>query len=329
MHLLVIILVAFAVSAGLTRALIPWLAGRGALAHENDRTMHTGIVPKGGGLPLLIATLTTAVLLGSPAAVPAPLLSGLCLAAAVSWRDDLTPLPAYVRLPVHLLAASILVLPLPSEALVFQGLLPLWADRIITIVGLTWMMNLYNFMDGINGIAGVEALAISGGYLLIGAATAGALSILPLAAALFGATAGFLIWNLRERGKALIFMGDVGSVPLGYLAGAMMIDLAARGWWAAALILPSYFLTDATFTLLRRLFKGERVWEAHRSHFYQRCAQAFGGLHLPVIWRIGAANVSLVAAALWSVQFPWLSLGAATAVVALLLVMMSLRRKPG
>ncbi len=328
LHLLPLALTAFAVAAVLTRVMIPWLAARGALAHENNRTMHTGIVPKGGGLPLLIAALGTTALLAGPSAVPAPLLSGLCLAAAVSWRDDIEPMPAYIRLPIHLVAAAILVLTLPPGARVFQGILPMWADRLVAIVALAWMMNLFNFMDGINGIAGVEAVAISAGYLLIALTAVWELSIAPLAAALLGATAGFLIWNLREKGKALIFMGDVGSVPLGFLTGAMMIDLAIRGWWAPALILPAYFLTDATLTLLMRLARGEKVWEAHNSHFYQRSAKAFGR-HLPVVWRITAANVSLIAAALWGTQFPWIALGAAAVVVVLLLVLLSLPRQAG
>lgn len=324
LHLLLIALAAFLTAAILTRLMIPWLAGRGALAHENERTMHTGIVPKGGGLPLLISALVCTALLAGPSDVPAPLLAGLCLAAAVSWRDDITPLPARIRLPVHLLAAAFLVLTLPERATVFQGLLPLWADRAVAIVALGWMMNLFNFMDGINGIAGIETASITAGYLLIGAATAWQISLAPLAAALLGATLGFLVWNLREKGKALIFMGDAGSVPLGFLTGALMLDLAVRGWWPAALILPAYFLTDATLTLLMRLARGEKVWQAHKTHFYQRCAEAFG-LHLPVVWRIAAANVSLIAAALWSTQFPWAGLTAAALVVTLLLALLSQR----
>lgn len=326
LHLLLIALAAFLSAAILTRLMIPWLAARGALAHENNRTMHSGTVPKGGGLPLLIAALGCTALLAGPAEVPAPLLAGLSLAAAVSWRDDITPLPARIRLPVHLLAAAFLVLTLPAEARVFQGMLPMWADRALAIIALGWVMNLFNFMDGINGIAGVEAVSVTAGYLLIGAATAWHISLAPLAAALLGASLGFLVWNLREKGKALVFMGDVGSVPLGFLTGALMLDLAVRGWWAAALILPAYFLTDATLTLLMRLARGEKVWEAHKTHFYQRCAQAFGGLHLPVVWRIAAANVSLIAAALWAMQFPWAGLAAACVVVALLLALLSVRR---
>ena len=106
-----------------------------------------------------------------------------------------------------------------------------------------------------------------------------------------------------------------------------MIDLATKGLWAAALILPSYFLADASLTLLRRLARGEKVWEAHKTHAYQRAAEAFGA-HLPVVWRMSAANVSLIAAALWSIAFPWAALAAAALVLAALFAMLALKRKP-
>ncbi|MEQ1717310.1 MAG: glycosyltransferase family 4 protein, partial [Hyphomicrobium sp.] len=298
MNLFLTALLAFAAAALLTRAMIPWLAAQGAVATENNRTMHTGVVPKGGGLALLIAMvlallvliLSSGIFSGTSGGLPMPLAVGLMLAAAVSWRDDIRPLPAQIRLPIHFAAAACFVLSLPGEARVFQGLLPYAGDRALAILALAGFMNFFNFMDGINGIAGAEAVAIAGGYLVLAAAAAVALPFAPLAAALLGATAGCLVWNLRERGKALVFMGDVGSVPLGFLTGALMIDLASRGQWAAAVILPSYFLTDAGVTLVRRVLNGEKVWEAHRSHFYQRAAEAVGA-HLPVVWRVSAANV--------------------------------------
>lgn len=325
MPLLVTALVAFAIALPLTRLMIPWLAHSGAVATENNRTMHTGVVPKGGGLALLIA-LVAALLICHPFDSLAPALAaGLIVSAAVSWRDDVEPVSPKIRLPLHLAAAAMFVLSLPEGALVFQGFIPLALDRALTILALAWMMNLYNFMDGINGLAGSETAAIALGYLLIAFGSPVIMAHAPLAAALLGASLGFLVWNLRERGKALVFLGDVGSVPLGYLTGALTIDLAVQGLWAAALILPSYFFADATSTLLRRFFNGEKVWEAHKTHAYQRAAQVFGA-HLPVVWRVAAANVSLIAAALWSVQVPWLSLAAAALVLIMLFQLFAMAR---
>jgi UDP-N-acetylmuramyl pentapeptide phosphotransferase/UDP-N-acetylglucosamine-1-phosphate transferase len=327
LNLLLTALLAFAAAALVTRLMIPWLAERGAVATENERTMHSGVVPKGGGLALLIAFVLALLVFHPAGGLPPAIAAGLLLAAAVSWRDDIDPLPAAVRLPVHFAAAACVVLSLPDEARVFQGWLPLVADRAVTVFMLAGFMNFYNFMDGINGIAGTQAMAITGGYLLIGASGARGLELGPLAAALFGATAGFLIWNLREKGKALVFMGDVGSVPLGFLTGALMVDLAVSGHWAAALILPAYFLADATITLAKRISRGEKVWEAHKTHYYQRAVDAMGGAHLPVVWRIAAANVSLIAAALWSSAFPLLSLAVAGIVLLALFALLTMARR--
>ena len=308
MSLLLTAIIAAAVSALLTRGMIPWLKARGAVATENERTMHSGVVPKGGGLPLLISLVAVTSAFHRLTALPPPLLAGLVALAVVSWRDDVRPLPATVRFPVHLGAAALFVMCLPADAVVFQGWLPLALDRALTILALTWMMNLYNFMDGINGMAGAETVAIAVGYLLIGTTAAAALSYLPLAAALAGASAGFLIWNARE--KALVFLGDIGSVPLGFLTGALMIDLTVKGYWAAALILPSYFFADATITLLQRLMRGEKVWQAHRSHFYQRAAQGLKA-HMPVVGRVALFNLLLIFAAHRSISVPWNALALA------------------
>lgn len=300
--------------------MIPWLTGQGVLANENERTMHQGQVPKGGGLALLIAAVGAAALCGPWFDLDPIVLAGAAILALLSWFDDAKPLPVTIRLPVHLGVAALFVLNLPTGAFVFQGWLPLVADRIITIIALGWMMNLYNFMDGINGIAGVETIAITCGYLMLGLVTAPH-GYEPLAAALLGASAGFLIWNLRT--KPLVFLGDAGSVPLGFLMGALMIDLAVKGQWAAAIILPAYFLADATITLLFRLARGEKAWVAHKTHFYQRAAAALGS-HLAVVRLIALADVLLVLWAITSSQGePWFALANSLAVLALLLFVFS------
>src|SRR5262249_3508936 len=134
-----------------------------------------------------------------------------------------------------------------------------------------WWINLFNFMDGIDGLAGSEAAAIGGGLLLFANLSAAADPDLVLpAAVLTGAAVRFLAWDWSP---AQIFLGDVGSAPLGYLLGYLLLGFAARGHWKIALILPLYFLADATITLGRRLLRGERVWQAHRDHYYQRAVR--------------------------------------------------------
>jgi UDP-N-acetylmuramyl pentapeptide phosphotransferase/UDP-N-acetylglucosamine-1-phosphate transferase len=180
-----------------------------------------------------------------------------------------------------------------------------------------WWVNLYNFMDGIDGIAGSEAAAIAGGLLLFTMLGNGAdFSVALLSAAVLGASLGFLVWNWAP---AKIFLGDVGSVPLGYLTGFLLIGLAGAGRWKIAMILPLYFIADATITLGRRLAGGERVWEAHRQHFYQK-AVIRGLDHATVVRRVLAANLLLVACG-WAAENGWapLAFPAATAITAALL----------
>ena len=317
MKLMLTTALALILSALATHLAIPWLQRQGVVAHENERTMHSGVIPKGGGLLLLLSAAISVSAFHPLAEFNWALVAGVVMLAAISWRDDTGHLPAAIRLPVHLAVASLFVWSLPVDARVFQGLLPVWLDAIVTVIALAWMMNLYNFMDGINGIVGAETVAICAGYLLLGTFGGVMISDVPLAAAILGASLGFLVWNLRE--KPLVFLGDVGSVSLGFLMGTFMIHLAVKGHWAAALILPSYFLTDATLTLLMRLSRGEKPWEAHRSHFYQRAARGLGA-HLPVVGMMTLTNAGLIASAVFvAPSHPWLALLAVGLIVAGLL----------
>jgi UDP-N-acetylmuramyl pentapeptide phosphotransferase/UDP-N-acetylglucosamine-1-phosphate transferase len=163
-----------------------------------------------------------------------------------------------------------------------------------------WFVNLYNFIDGIDGIAG-SLTAMAGLGIVFVAMAAGLDPVLPLlAAATGGAALGFLAWNWHP---ARIFLGDVGSVPLGFVVGGLLILLACRGEWAAALILPGYALGDATLTLLGRMVRGERFWRPHREHFYQRAVQ--GGLsHDAVVRRILLVQTMLLLLAAASLAVP-------------------------
>jgi UDP-N-acetylmuramyl pentapeptide phosphotransferase/UDP-N-acetylglucosamine-1-phosphate transferase len=164
-----------------------------------------------------------------------------------------------------------------------------------------WFINLYNFMDGIDGIAGVETLAIGFGLFALLATAGGdtgrpgiALALAALVTA--SAAAGFLVLNWHP---ARVFMGDVGAIALGYLLGWFLLTLAAWGYWTAALILPGYYLADATITIVRRALAGETVWQAHAKHFYQRATQRGLG-HARVARFVAAGNVFLALIALLS-----------------------------
>jgi UDP-N-acetylmuramyl pentapeptide phosphotransferase/UDP-N-acetylglucosamine-1-phosphate transferase len=184
------------------------------------------------------------------------------------------------------------------------------------ILGWTWFINLYNFMDGIDGLTGVETISIATGLCLVMTwAGIDAPYVDFLTLALTGACLGFLVHNWHP---ARIFLGDIGSVPLGYVVGFCLLSLAVKGHLAAALILPLYYLFDSGITITRRALRGEKIWQAHREHFYQHAAQGTGRHDRVVLW-IALANATLVAAAAAAVFYPAASLSAGMLIVAVLL----------
>lgn len=219
------------------------------------RSLHARPVPHGGGLGIVAAGLCGGALLG----LESMWWTAVAVLAALSLIDDWRPLPFWLRLPVHLgVAAGVL---LSAGEPVGFGLLAL-------VLALGWTTNAYNFMDGADGLAGTMAVVGFGCYaaafVLAGLDRLGLFCLIVALAALV-----FLRFNWHP---ARIFMGDVGSIPLGFLVGALGWFGVERGvWpWAFPLLVFAPFLGDATRTLLRRAWRGERVWEAHREHVYQR-----------------------------------------------------------
>lgn len=271
----------------------------------NARSSHSQLKPRGGGIAVLAvvlpAWLAAAWGLGDveEAVALVALTAGL---AGLSLIDDVRGLPPAVRFPAQIAAVGLGLWAL-DLAPVFQGWLPGWLDLALAALAWLWFVNLYNFMDGIDGITGVETLAIGLGLGLVGLVAGlgptSASGVVPWLLA--GAAAGFLVWNWAP---SKIFLGDVGSVPLGFLLGALLLQAAAAGQWAPALILPAYYLVDATVTLLRRAARGEKVWRAHREHAYQRAVQA-GLSHGAVALRIAAVNGVLLVCAIWAVYDVW------------------------
>ncbi len=294
-----------------TRVLIPILAHREILDRPNERSSHQVATPRGGGIAVIGSVLLAWIVLAQTETVPSGIFGiilGAVLLAAVSWLDDLRSLSPVVRLLAQAAAVAVGIFVMPGRDLFY-----------LATIGLVWIwwINLFNFMDGIDGLAGSEAAAIGAGLLLFASVGTGSDPALrALAAAVIGAGIGFLVWNWAPAG---IFLGDVGSVPLGYVLGFLLLDLAARGHWRVALILPLYFLADATITLARRLLRGERVWQAHREHFYQQAARRGRG-HAAVVQRVIAADLVLIGCG-WAAENGWsaTALAASAATVAILL----------
>lgn len=252
------------IASGLVSASVVWLMLRfSALVPvdtPNERSLHNAPVPRGGGLGVL-AGFVVGVLNGSPEAV---LVGAVVALALLSWVDDRHNLPAKFRLVVHFAAAL---------ALFAADLLPRWGDLtgLVLVLGVVWLTNLYNFMDGSDGLAGGMAVFGFGTYGLA-ALMGGSQAMAALCLSLAGAAAGFLVFNFHP---ARIFMGDVGSIPLGFLAAALGLDGLRQGLWSLPFMLMAFspFIMDATLTLLKRARRGERVWQAHREHYYQRLVQ--------------------------------------------------------
>ncbi|MHA1536663.1 MAG: MraY family glycosyltransferase [Alphaproteobacteria bacterium] len=312
----------------LTWIILRMLRRRQILDHPNERSSHENPTPRGGGIAVISVVLAAAAAIAlvsrtAPAGIW-PVLGGAVLLAGISWIDDLKGMGAIPRLAAQVAAAALGLAFVPSENLVFQGLLPEIADRLLAGLIWVWFINLFNFMDGIDGITGVEAVCIGVGLFMIpqGLESHAGLGLVALACA--GAALGFLWWNWQP---ARIFLGDVGSVPLGYLLGWLLLSAAAAGAWAPALILPLYYLADASLTLVRRLLRGERIWTAHREHAYQRAVQA-GMSHAQTVLIVAAGNAALIGLAVIAASgWPIAALGVAAFVV--LLVLLALHSAPG
>jgi UDP-N-acetylmuramyl pentapeptide phosphotransferase/UDP-N-acetylglucosamine-1-phosphate transferase len=301
-----VLLAAWAASAGLIVALRPLLA-RYALARPNARSSHTVPTPQGGGIAVLAATLLATwlgVVLAS-ALVPFDLirLTALSIAAVllalIGAIDDIRGLGALPRFTVHILAVALVVVLLPADFRVVPDL-PIAVERALLLLGGVYFVNLVNFMDGLDLMTVAEVVPVTAGVILLGFNGAEWLPAMLVAVALLGATLGFAPFN---RPAARLFLGDVGSLPIGLLLGWLMLMLAGQGYLAAAVLLPLYYLADATVTLVRRIVRRERFWEAHRCHFYQ-LATARGFTVTEVIGRVLLVNAALVALALISVIEP-------------------------
>ena len=235
--------------------------------------------------------------------------------ALVGVTDDLRPLDAVPRLVLQTAAVAAVVAAFPADVHVVP-VVPWWLDRALMLIGGVWLVNVVNFMDGIDWMTVAEivpATAALGLFGLMGALPSEATLV---ALALCGAMIGFAPFN---RPVAQLFLGDVGSLPIGLLLGWLLAVLAVGGHFAAAALLPLYYLADATITLLRRLANGEPVMQAHRSHFYQR-ALDLGFSVNQVVVRVFALNLALGLLALLTVLKGSATLDAAAFVTGLVLV---------
>jgi UDP-N-acetylmuramyl pentapeptide phosphotransferase/UDP-N-acetylglucosamine-1-phosphate transferase len=285
------------VSWALLLLLRPWL-GRYVMVQPSARSSHDQPTPQGGGIAVVVAVLVAVWVPFSPALLQIETSQLLVVTAAttllalVGAVDDIRSLPAAARLAMQCIAVGSVITALPTDLQILPQV-PTFIERAGVFVAGVWFVNLVNFMDGVDWMTVAEVVPVTTAVLAIG--LGGAIGVLPafVAAALLGAMLGFAPFN---RPVAKVFLGDVGSLPTGLLLGWILLQLAANGHLAAAIILPLYYLADATITLVRRFARGEPIWQAHRTHFYQRATDR-GFAVREVITRVFLLNLTLAALA--------------------------------
>jgi Fuc2NAc and GlcNAc transferase len=276
----------------------------------NVRSSHSAPTPRGGGLAIVAAFTGALILLTLTGRLQFNLtfvlIAGGGAVAATGYLDDRRSLPASVRICVHIIAATLAVFVLggiTQPTLRNMGLHGIWAGAILGVMAVAWGTNLFNFMDGIDGIAGCEAVFVAGAGALLNWAYGGDSGLTAAMLVLAAAASGFLIWNWPP---ARIFMGDVGSGFLGFAVAVLGLAASRHSStpieaWA---ILSGFFLVDSTVTLLRRIVRGDRWFEAHRLHAYQNLARRWGA-HLPVtVLSIGINLFWLLPWAWAAAQYP-------------------------
>ena len=296
--LIIVLAVAAALSAGLIAALRPAFA-RYAMARPNARSSHAVPTPQGGGIAVVAATLIGAWLGAALTSTGLSTIEWLALSVATVLLaltgaiDDIRGLGPAPRLLIQIVAVGLVIASLPDDFSVVPQLGRPF-ERALLLLGGVWFVNLVNFMDGIDWMTVAEVVPVTAGVVLLGFTDGTPPGTAVIAIALLGAIIGFAPFN---RPVARLFLGDVGSLPIGLLLGWLMLMLAGRNNLAAAILLPLYYLADATITLARRLIRREAIWQAHRTHFYQRATD--GGFSVEeIVVRVFVINLALAGLAL-------------------------------
>ena len=308
--ILPVTLAAAVISAIVIRLIRPQLL-KHALAKPTARSSHQIPTPQGAGVAVIAATvlisaLAFAFIPDAGLGFPVVLFGATLFMAALGFADDIKPVPVLPRLLLQAIAVGAIVLASPSDLRIASSV-PFWIERGLLVLAGLWFVNLVNFMDGLDWMTVAEVVPVTAALALLGLFGELPLTAVIVAAALCGAMIGFAPFN---RPVASIFLGDVGSLPIGLLLGWCLLQLAWQHHLAAALLLPLYYLGDASVTLLRRVMRREPFWIAHRSHFYQRATDN-GFSVMQVVSEVFTLNLVLAALAAFSIKAPSSTGGAA------------------
>jgi len=307
-----LLLLSFFASYIFTKILQKYLTKKSIMDIPNNRSMHKIPVPRGGGLAVMMI-----IIAGMLYYMPNPfLIISIAILMMISWIDDRKNISSSIRLISHLIAAFIGSFAFDDHMFFMNDIIPFWANRLIIVICWAWIMNLYNFMDGIDGITATQTITNMFGFaLLISLFNIDFVGI-ELSIVIMGACYGFLILNWHP---AKIFMGDVGSIPLGFIMGFFIFKLAFLGYAIPALLIPLYYLMDSGITITKRALQGKKIWLPHKEHFYQKATEKRKNPK-PIVFYILIANLCLTITALISVPNPWLGIIIGAMIVTILLI---------
>lgn len=332
MQLLTAFLLCFSFSALLVPVAIHYLLHRDIMDAPRVQSSHEGLTPRGGGIGVIPVILVGWIWLLANNSTMWPThaswiaaLIGLVMVCYISWRDDIheSGLRVRTRLAIQILAVGLPLIFWPLQmGHVLPEYIPDWIERFLLVFGWLWYLNLFNFMDGINGITGMQAMSICLGIVAL--TVTGAIIVPPgiatAAVMVAGAAGGFLIWNARTQAK--VFLGDVGSIGLGYCIAWLLITVAAQNYLIVGLLLTMVYLADATFTIVKRGLQGKKIWKPHREHCYHM-ATVKGALgHLQTVGIILTMNVVLLVLAFAAAHHwlhPFICLGIGLVLVTIML----------
>ncbi|HJD65079.1 MAG TPA: glycosyltransferase family 4 protein [Rickettsia endosymbiont of Diachasma alloeum] len=289
----------------------------------SQRRSHNKITPRGGGLAIVVVVMaalssfeyiTSGLLINS-----AKILPPLFVIATVSFLDDLKPVPVLIRLITHLICSAFVISLFIPRDFAVNIPIPIYLIFIILIIALSGFVNIYNFMDGIDGMSCIESIHLSSTMLILCLLQFQVLAnpyfIFSINTIILSCSIGFLIFNWQP---AKIFLGDVGSISLGFLLGLCLLLLATTNinLFVACFIASLYYLTDAVLTILIRLVNKEKIWQPHLKHFFQKAVKK-GKSHKRVVSIIAVCNVFLMMLSVLSLYSPIISVMLALAVIAL------------
>jgi UDP-N-acetylmuramyl pentapeptide phosphotransferase/UDP-N-acetylglucosamine-1-phosphate transferase len=282
--------------------------------HPNERSNHSISVPRGGGIAIIIAIILAYLYSDiQNNEINIMLISAMVL-GVINFFDDRFNISILWRFISETIACIIVVKSLDCDTFIFKNYLPPLLEKTLMVIALLWFVNNFNFMDGIDGLASCESIHICLSIVMVLAFTTLSPHLSQLCLIIASANAGFLVWNWH---RAKIFMGDVGSITMGFILGWLLLKLALSGMIFASIIIPLYYVADGLITLFRRLINKEKIWQAHSKHFYQRALKSHQG-HDQVVRKIIIANVCLAFAAVLSINYQFIATIIAFVVIAIL-----------